>query len=197
LAGRRTSGPALPRIKEIVRIDTPLQTRKRKAPSESDGEDNGKSDAGEVWAEVISYGNGDETEKCKVGVAKSVLKPQPLQGSKVRFEKVFVDGDYASSGIMDIAVGGIKGVKPTKYSFMTFAVMSGKVEVKIHRTAFIIGEGGMFMVPRCIIHRLYYNLIAGNYYSIANVGKKDCRLFFSQAVEQGEPPTSQDKQEDS
>jgi quercetin dioxygenase-like cupin family protein len=31
---------------------------------------------------------------------------------------------------------------------MTFAVMSGKVEVKVNRTAFIMGKGGMFVVPR-------------------------------------------------
>lgn len=49
---------------------------------------------------------------------------------------------------MDIVVGGQKGTKPTRHSYMNFAVMSGKVEVKVNRTAFVIGKGGVFIVPR-------------------------------------------------
>ena len=87
-------------------------------------------------------------EDYRIAVAKSAIKPQPLQGSKVHFEKLFQDGTYVACGIMDIVVGGQKGAKPTRHSFMNFAVMTGKVEVKVHRTAFIIGKGGLFVVPR-------------------------------------------------
>jgi hypothetical protein len=37
------------------------------------------------------------------------------------------------------------------------------------------------------------DLIIGNVYSLKNVGQKDCRLFFSQAVEENLAPTSQEE----
>lgn len=161
LESRRQSGPALPKIKEIVRIDTPPQlsrhnnsrarsigpqSRKRKA--DSDSESDNESDAGEVYATIKSFEDNVTIEDYRIAVAKSAIHPQPLQGSKVHFEKLFQDGTYVACGIMDIVVGGQKGVKPTRHSFMNFAVMTGKVEVKVNRTAFIIGKGGVFVVPR-------------------------------------------------
>ena len=157
LESRRASGPALPRIKEIVRIDTPPQHQrprgrsvglKRKSRTDSDSESGDESDAGEVYAAVKDYPDDTIIEDYKIAVSKSAFDPQPLQGTRVRFEKCFQDGTYVASGIMDIAVGGSKGAKPTRHAFMTFAVMSGKVEVKVNRTAFIMGKGGMFVVPR-------------------------------------------------
>lgn len=154
LEGRRASGPALPKIKEIVRIDTPPHppprhaTRKRKSRApESDSEDD-ESDAGEVYATIKAYGDDSLIDDYKIAVSKSAINPQPLQGSKVRLEKIFQDGAYMASGILDILVGGAKGIKPTRHSYMSFAVMTGKVEVKVNRTAFIIGKGGVFVVPR-------------------------------------------------
>lgn len=159
LEGRRQSGPALPKIKEIVRIDTPPQPhrnkshpthhRKRKSRDNSDSESDDESDAGEVYADIKAY--GDENiiiQDYKIAVSKSAMDPQPLQGSKVRVEKIFQDGTYMASGILDILAGGAKGVKPTKHSYMSFAVMTGKVEVKVNKTVFIIGKGGVFVVPR-------------------------------------------------
>lgn len=158
LEGRRQSGPALPKIKEIVRIDTPPQpvrnthtrqaNRKRKTHADSDSESD-ESDAGEVYASIKAYGDENTIiNDYKIAVSKSAMDPQPLQGSKVRLDKIFQDGTYMASGILDILVGGVKGVKPTKHSYMSFAVMTGKVEVKVNRTAFIIGRGGVFVVPR-------------------------------------------------
>jgi len=156
LESRRASGPALPRIKEIVRIDTPPQPQrprarsvglKRKSRADSDSESE-ESDAGEVYAAVRNYEDDSIIEDYKIAVSRSAFDPQPLQGNKVRFEKCFQDGAYVASGIMDIAVGGQKGAKPTRHAFMNFAVLSGKVEVKVNRTAFIMGKGGIFVVPR-------------------------------------------------
>jgi hypothetical protein len=163
LEGRRQSGPALPKIKEIVRIDTPPQPhravnrqahpRKRKSHADSDSDAGEESDAGEVYASIKAY--GDDTtiiDDYKIAVSKSAMDPQPLQGSKVRLEKLFQDGAYMASGILDILVGGVKGIKPTRHSYMSFAVMTGKVEVKVNRTAFVIGKGGVFVVPRGTNH---------------------------------------------
>jgi mannose-6-phosphate isomerase-like protein (cupin superfamily) len=72
----------------------------------------------------------------------------PIQGKQVRMAKVFQDEKYVASGVLDIVVGGQKNVKPTKHSFMSFAVMWGKVEVKLHRTVFHVGRGDFFVVPR-------------------------------------------------
>lgn len=152
LEGRRASGPALPKIKEIVRIDTPPQPhrthtthRKRKARAESESDDD--SDAGEVWGSIKDL-DGTTIDEYKIAVAKSAMDTQPLQGNKVRYQKVFQDGSYTAAGIIELSVGGIKGAKSTKHSFMSFVVLSGRAEVKVHRTAFIIGKGGVFVVPR-------------------------------------------------
>ena len=163
LEGRRASGPALPKIKEIVRIDTPPNptrqhqsrglSRKRKS-HDSDSESDDEEGVGEVYAQIKNYGDESTVEDYKIAVSKSAINPQPLHGSKVRFEKLFQDGEYMASGIMDILVGGVKGVKPTKHSYMSFVVLSGKVEVKVHRTAFVMGKGGVFVVPRGINHGL-------------------------------------------
>ena len=90
-------------------------------------------------------------------MSKSAINPRALQGSKVRFDKLFLDEGYAACGVVDIVVGGMKGLKPTKHSFMTFVVMTGRVEVKVNRTAFIIGKGGVFVVPRGIILFILYS----------------------------------------
>jgi len=160
LEGRRASGPALPKIKEIVRIDTPPNptrqhpraqsrgpSRKRKS-HHSDSESGEEEDAGEVYAPILRYGDGSTIGDYRIAVSKSAIDPQPLHGSSVRFQKLFQDGEYMASGIMDISVGGHKGIKPTKHSYMSFVVLSGKVEVKVHRTSFIMCKGDVFVVPR-------------------------------------------------
>jgi hypothetical protein len=65
------------------------------------------------------------------------------------------------------------------------------VEVKLHRTVFVMGKGGMFVVPRGNIAE-FAKLIVGNFYSLKNVGDKDCRLFFAQAVEQAPEDSEED-----
>ena len=160
LEGRRASGPALPKIKEIVRIDTPPNptrqhpraqsrgpSRKRKS-HDSDSDSDEDEGVGEVFAPILRYGDGATIDDYKIAVSKSAINPQPLHGGKVGFQKLFQDGEYMASGIMDISVGGAKGVKPTKHSYMSFVVLSGKVEVKVHRTVFVMGKGDVFVVPR-------------------------------------------------
>jgi mannose-6-phosphate isomerase-like protein (cupin superfamily) len=106
---------------------------------------------GEVYATIKHFEDDSNIDDYRIAVSKSALELQPLQGSKVRFEKLFQDGSYVACGVMDILVGGAKGVKSTKHSFMTFVVMTGRAEVKINRTAFVIGKGGVFVVPRGIV----------------------------------------------
>jgi centromere protein C len=175
LESRRQSGPALPKIKEIIRIDTPPhpsratasaihapsrgQGRKRKVDLDSSSDD--ESDAGEVYATIKAFDDGGTGKDngnrdggmiadYRIAVAKSAMNPQPLLGRGVHFQKLFQDGGYVACGIMDVVVGGVKATKPTRHSYMTFAVMCGKVEVKVNRTAFVIGKGGVFVVPRGI-----------------------------------------------
>jgi hypothetical protein len=59
---------------------------------------------------------------------------------------------------------------------------------------FVMGKGGVFVVPRgnksplLSVSPIWRS---GNNYAIKNIGQKDCRLFFSQAVEVGGPPEQQ------
>lgn len=125
-----------------------------------DSSSDDESDAGEVYATIKAFDEGTVTGKgnrdggmiadYRIAVAKSAMNPQPLLGRGVHFQKLFQDGGYVACGIMDVVVGGVKATKPTRHSYMTFAVMRGKVEVKVNRTAFVIGKGGVFVVPRGI-----------------------------------------------
>ncbi|KIK50475.1 hypothetical protein GYMLUDRAFT_182701 [Collybiopsis luxurians FD-317 M1] len=87
------------------------------------------------------------------------------------FCKVFSDGSYMASGYIHLPPGGRKSSKSVKDNTYIFHCVEGAVNVKIHDTAYIIAQGGSFMVPR------------GNVYSIENVSDRTAKLMFVQARE--------------
>ncbi|KAJ3994242.1 Mif2/CENP-C like-domain-containing protein [Lentinula boryana] len=87
------------------------------------------------------------------------------------FCKVFADGSFVASGYIHIFPGGRKSSKTVKDNTYIFHVVEGVVNVKIHDTAYIIAQGGSFMVPR------------GNIYFIENICERTTKLMFVQARE--------------
>ncbi|KAF5379292.1 hypothetical protein D9757_007627 [Collybiopsis confluens] len=87
------------------------------------------------------------------------------------FSKVFSDGSYMASGYIHLPPGGRKSTKNVKDNTYIFHCVEGAVNIKIHDTAYIIAQGGSFMVPR------------GNIYSIENICDRTAKLMFVQARE--------------
>ncbi|KAJ4475020.1 Mif2/CENP-C like-domain-containing protein [Lentinula aciculospora] len=87
------------------------------------------------------------------------------------FCKVFADGSFMASGYIHLPPGGRKSSKSVKDNTYIFHVVEGAVNVKIHDTAYIMAQGGSFMVPR------------GNVYFIENICERTAKLMFVQARE--------------
>ena len=66
-----------------------------------------------------------------------------------------------------------------------FYLIEGAINLKIHRTSFVLATGGMFLIPRGTIrisspHSLSYSFSGNNYY-LENISQRPARLFFAQA----------------
>ncbi len=80
------------------------------------------------------------------------------------FQKIFGDGEFIAAGQLIIPVGGKKPNKGTKDNtyvrtdlflplmfanfLQIFYLIEGAVNLKIHRSSFVLATGGMFLIPR-------------------------------------------------
>lgn len=85
---------------------------------------------------------------------------------KYSFQKVFSEGEFLASGVLDLPKNTMKPNKNSHKSAMIFVVLNGVVEVCVNKSIFTLADGGQFFVPR------------GNQYSVKNVGASEARLFF-------------------
>ncbi|KAK0547450.1 mitotic fidelity of chromosome transmission- protein [Tilletia horrida] len=129
-----------------------------------DGWDEETDQMGLVW----NVDTSEETTR-RIACQRNEVKTRKVFNSDFKFEKVFGVDDFMAAGVIEIPIGGSKPVKPSKTNSYTFIVTEGAVRVRIHRSNFVMGPGGMFLVPK------------GNTYSIENVAKRESRLFFAQA----------------
>lgn len=129
-----------------------------------DGWDDETDPHGTVW---------DADRQCEVerriACPYSQVRAKPATNSSFSFEKVFGVDEYMASGILEIPVGGSKPTKPTKDNNYSFAIWQGGLDIRVHRTMFRLGPGGMFMVPK------------GNTYSIENCSQRKAVIWFTQA----------------
>lgn len=72
----------------------------------------------------------------------------------------------SSTGFMMLGVGGDKPNRNTKGNTLCFVVVTGQVEVLIHKSTVVCGVGTQFNVP------------SGNQYRLCNKGDVECRLFW-------------------
>ncbi|KAJ2779693.1 mitotic fidelity of chromosome transmission- protein [Coemansia javaensis] len=90
----------------------------------------------------------------------------------------------ASSGVLSIAVGGSKPLRGSSNKAVFYLVTSGKVEVRLHSSTFLVGVLGQFLVPQ------------HNSYSITNVGTHPAQLFYVQACMPPAPAAEQASSDD-
>ena len=94
------------------------------------------------------------------------LNPQDSNapGAAFQYQKVFGDSHFLAAGVIYLPVEGKKPGKNSKDNSyvgladaiswrgeadqQVFYVITGAVEVKVHRTSFVMGPGAMFLVPR-------------------------------------------------
>lgn len=183
LGERRKSGPAMPKIKEIIRIDpvsvpsrskgnsraknTGFKKKLVKSESTSDEEWEEKMD---VECEVINWHDKKPIVK-RIAYPASSYAPKDIANAIIKFQKTFDEAPFFATGVMDLPRGGEKTTKPSKHNVMTFVILEGAVEATVHQTSFRLKRGSHFIVPR------------GNYYSIRNIANKVSRLFFTQATD--------------
>ncbi|EMR08089.1 hypothetical protein PNEG_03529 [Pneumocystis murina B123] len=183
LGERRKSGPAMPKIKEIIRVDpisipnrhkgtsrtknTNFKKKLIKSEMPSDDEWEEKVD---VECEVINWHDKKPIVK-RIAYPASSYAPKDVANAIIKFQKTFDEAPFFATGVMDLPRGGEKATKPSKHNVMTFVILEGAVEATVHQTSFRLKRGSHFIVPR------------GNYYSIRNIANKVSRLFFTQATD--------------
>ncbi|KAJ3886507.1 Mif2/CENP-C like-domain-containing protein [Lentinula edodes] len=169
-------------------VDQPTATSSSKsAPPTPPKTTKRRSRASVTWAPFPEQGWDDNTPtngnvldfRTEKPVSRRITHTEKLISHSLRvayegnwsFSKVFADGSFMASGYIHLPVGGRKSSKSVKDNTYIFHVVEGAVNVKIHDTAYIIAQGGSFMVPR------------GNVYFIENICERTTKLMFVQARE--------------
>ncbi|KAJ3482845.1 hypothetical protein NLI96_g6699 [Meripilus lineatus] len=116
---------------------------------------------------ITEYPGGEEIRK-RVAFTTKMANLMPGSKDDFSFQRVFGDGDFVAAGLLVIPPKKSKPTKSTNNSTFVFCVIEGTVNVKIHKTSFVIASGGMFMAPR------------GNTYFVQNISDRDARLCFVQ-----------------
>ncbi|KAH8593249.1 Mif2/CENP-C like-domain-containing protein [Bisporella sp. PMI_857] len=191
----------LPRIKGVVRAEEivedrpkkgyrrPSKGKKRSVPEpileEEDESEPWEVEPGRVMGDIREWNaedqNGDEDEEREEEIALSaaaIITRDVGSGANFKFAKT-ISKPFFGAGMVDLPPGGIKKPKSTRKMQMVFFVFYGRVEVRVNDTAFSIGKGGMWQVPR------------GNFYSIQNDTDKEARIFFAQGCDLGETSEGQ------
>jgi centromere protein C len=157
----------MPTIKEVVRaeeVDQPKRARgKSKAPrskkrAESESEDEAELDSWElepgfingdvrVWDPVDQIGSQAEETEVDIAFSAGAIVTTEIPGATFRFAKTLTL-PFFGSGMVDLAPGGVKKRKNSRKMHMVFFVHRGRVQVTVNDTAFRIGQGGMWQVPR-------------------------------------------------
>lgn len=107
--------------------------------------------------------------RAEIAVTSKMVRLATVFNATFQYEKIFGEQDFFAAGVFKIEVGGEKTAKDSRDNCYVFYVINGAVDVTIHRTKFVMAQGGQFFVPR------------SNIYSIKNIAKEEARLFFSQA----------------
>ncbi|KAL5532775.1 MIF2 [Sanghuangporus sanghuang] len=186
--GRRDSGQSVvPVIKEVIRIPKEVsqslgQKRHRSKPrsrsktvQEVDDEDvvvfnpeEGWDDQTDPHGVVLDFATAQEVQRRLAFTAK-MLTPRAAADDAFLYQKVFGDGEFIAAGQLILPVGGKKPSKGTKDNTYIFYIIEGAINLKVHRTSFVLATGAMFLVPR------------GNNYYMENVSQRPAKLFFAQA----------------
>lgn len=163
----RNKNLLMPTIKEVVRIEEAEQPKrvrgKSRAPrskkrAESESEDEAELEPWElepgfingdirVWDPVDQLGSQSEETQADIAFSAAALVTTPIAHATFRFAKTLTL-PFFGSGMVDLPPGGVKKQKNSRKMQMVFFVYRGRVQVTVNDTAFRIGQGGMWQVPR-------------------------------------------------
>ncbi|KAH6571257.1 hypothetical protein BASA60_007265 [Batrachochytrium salamandrivorans] len=171
--GRRVSGfGGVPTcVKEVIRIpsdDENAHVSHRRARADKIKKEEMEAVPSELV--VVNYTTGAE-ESQRIVVTPGMISPRTVGAGDYRFQKVFSEGDFLASGVLALPRGANKPSKNSHESAMIFVVLIGQVQVRVHKTTFVISQGSQFFVPR------------GNQYEIDNISNREARLFFCHGKE--------------
>jgi len=179
----------MPKIKEIVRIDSPevshvarktsrqpSKKRKRASSEDVDDDEYDWEEKGEVEARVNGFDESEPaTMKRIIAFSGSAIHPTHPKNSAIKFARVFVEGPpdapWLGTGVIELPPGVEKQTKPSKQNSMVFFVAEGAVEATVNKTVVRLKRGGQFLVPR------------GNNYRIVNLADRTSKLWFVQATD--------------
>ncbi|KAI9096414.1 Mif2/CENP-C like-domain-containing protein [Phlyctochytrium arcticum] len=183
IVGRRESGFCpVPVIKEVIRIDSDEEAQDKPAPARAMRKS--QKDIKPVVQPLVPVMNivtGKE-ETQRIVATPDMLNPRLIQSGDYKFQKTFSEGDFIAAGVIVLPKGSEKPNKNSNSSALVFYVISGEVQVQVHKTIFVVKTGSQFFVPR------------GNQYLIQNQTNREAKLFFCHGreivVAPSEDPTS-------
>ncbi|KAI8905721.1 hypothetical protein DFJ77DRAFT_478762 [Powellomyces hirtus] len=168
---RRESGYCpVPVVQEVIRVDSDEEeVDRKKARARAARVKREATPLVQPDVPVINVSTGKEEDQ-HIVLTPEMWNPRST-GSGYKFQKVFSEGNFIASGVLVMPKGSEKPNKNSQMSAMVFYVMSGEVEVQVHKTIFVVKTGSQFFIPR------------GNQYRIANHGNREARLFFCHGKE--------------
>ncbi|KAF9938033.1 hypothetical protein BGZ67_000603 [Mortierella alpina] len=127
-----------------------------------------KEETDRLTAETIDHGTNKVIPRV-IAESAHAVQFRDVEGGEYQFHRGLEDIDSVVSGTMKIKRGGRKPSKNGSPCSMVFYIIRGLVRVTVHESEFVLSTGGRFLVPR------------GNRYSITNLSRNECRLFFVQS----------------
>ncbi|KAI8820168.1 Mif2/CENP-C like-domain-containing protein [Fimicolochytrium jonesii] len=160
--------------RELIRVDSDQEDhdrrRARTTASSRVKREHGSVPVAQPDIPVINIVTGEEEDQ-QIVATPEMLNPRNIGAGDYKFQKVFSEGNYIASGVLVMPKGSHKPNKNSAQSTMIFVVLSGKVEVQVNRTTFVVAKEATFMVPR------------GNQYRISNPFTTEARLYFCHGKE--------------
>lgn len=104
-----------------------------------------------IWRPEYEYEppvDGDvDVESQQLAVSGLAIETKDIRHASFRFAKT-LSLPFFGAGVVDLPPGSEKRPKNSRKMFLTFFVYMGAVLVTVNETAFRIGRGGMWFVPR-------------------------------------------------
>jgi centromere protein C len=155
-------------IKDVVRVDEVEPPKRHRAKSraprskkriaEPESEDEADLEPWELepgrmtgairmWDPVDQLGSQSEEVEDEIALSAAAIITRDIPNATFKFAKTLTL-PFFGSGMVDLPPGGIKKQKNSRKMQMVFFVHRGRVSVTVNDTAFRIGQGGMWQVPR-------------------------------------------------
>ncbi|EAT90894.2 hypothetical protein SNOG_01245 [Parastagonospora nodorum SN15] len=94
----------------------------------------------------------NEVLEGQIAWAQKGMQPVDVPDGSFQYTKLASAGDFFNWGIIDLRVDQMKRTKNSRKMHMIFNVQSGTVEVKVHENEFTVHRGGVWQVPRGMLH---------------------------------------------